>query len=85
MQNKLVSNSVSSNRESTRTDMLARFIFAADYENIENMTKALKLCDVAIKTITLIKFYDNYMLKSGRLSWETYKDKLEEVPTSHGH
>ena len=43
----------------------------------------MKFCDVAIKTITLIKFYENYMTKSGRLSWESYKDKLEEVPTFH--
>ena len=79
---KLVSNSSSSNGESTRTDYLARFIFATDYERIDNMNKAMKLCDVAIKTITLIKFYENYMSKSGRLSWESYKEKLEEAPTT---
>ena len=47
------------------------------------MNKAMQLCDVAIKTITLIKFYENYMTKTGRLSWEAYKEKLEEVPTFH--
>ena len=46
------------------------------------MNQAMKLCDVAIKTITLIKFYENYMSKSGRLSWETYKEQLEEAPTT---
>ena len=80
---KFLTNSTSCNGESTRTDFLAKFIFAADYERIDNMNKAVKLCDVAIKTITLIKFYENYMTKSGRLSWESYKDKLEEVPTLH--
>ena len=80
---KLVSISASSNGETYRTDFLAKFIFAGDYERIDNMNKAMKLCDVAIKTITLIKFYENYMTKTGRLSWEAYKDKLEEVPTFH--
>ena len=49
------------------------------------MSKAIKLCDTAIRTITLIKFYENYMMKCGRLSWEAYKDKLEEVPTFYIH
>ena len=44
------------------------------------MSKAIKLCETAIRTITVVKFYENYMMKSGRLSWDTYKEKLEQVP-----
>ena len=51
-------------------------------DKIENMNKATKLLDMAIKTITLIKFYENYMGTNGRLSWETYKEKLVQVPFS---
>ena len=58
-----------------------KHIFVNDFDNIENMIKAIKLCDTAIRTITVIKFYENYMNKCGRLSWESYKEKLEQVPT----
>ncbi|MFM7978333.1 MAG: hypothetical protein ACKPKO_03375 [Candidatus Fonsibacter sp.] len=59
---------------------MAKHIFSGNFDRIEHMSKAIKLCETAIKTITVIKFYENYMLKSGRLSWEAYKDKLEQVP-----
>ena len=58
-------------------------IFPTDLGRIENRNKAMQLCDAAIRTITVIKFYENYMMKCGRLSWEAYKDKLEQVPTLH--
>ena len=51
-------------------------------DKIDNMNKATKLLDTAIKTITLIKFYENYMATNGRLSWETYKEKIAQAPIS---
>jgi hypothetical protein len=78
---KLVAHAAASNAEAPRIDFLAKHIFANDFDKIENMSKAIKLCDTAIRTITVIKFYDNYMNKCGRLSWESYKEKLEQVPT----
>ncbi|MFM7982861.1 MAG: hypothetical protein ACKPKO_26415, partial [Candidatus Fonsibacter sp.] len=67
---KLSTNVASNNGESSRVDFLSKYIFAQDMERIENMSKALKLCETAIKTITLIKF--------------CYKEKLAQVPTIHG-
>ena len=78
---KLVAHATTSNNETTRIDFIARQIFITDYDRIENMNKAMRLCDMAIRTITAIKFYENYMTKCGRVSWEIYKDKLEQVPT----
>ena len=59
---------------------MAEQIFSGDFDRIDNMSKAIKLCETAIRTITVVKFYENYMMKSGRLSWDTYKEKLEQVP-----
>ena len=77
---KLVAHAGASNAEAPRIDFLAKHIFVVDYDRIENMNKAIRLCDIAIRTITMIKFYANYRMKCGRLSWETYKDNLEQVP-----
>ena len=78
---KLVAHAATSNNETTRIDFIARQIFITDFGRIENMNKAMKLCDTAIRTTTVIKFYENYMTKCGRLSWENYKGMLEQVPT----
>ncbi len=82
---KLVAHAAASNAEAPRIDFLAKHIFVVDFDRIENMNKAIRLCDIAIRTITMIKFYENYMMKCGRLSWETYKDKLEQAPTLYIH
>ena len=78
---KLSTNATSNNGETSRVDFLSKYIFAQDNEKIENMNKALKLCETAIKTITIIKFYEHYMSTSGRLSWESYKEKVTQAPT----
>ena len=49
------------------------------------MNRAIRLRDIALRTITVIKFYENYVIKCGRLSREAYKDKLEQAPTFYIH
>ena len=78
---KLVMNTSSNNSETSRIDFLAKHIYAGDYDRIDNMNKALKLGDSAMRTITAIKFYANWMNKTGRLPWENYKEKLEQAQT----
>ena len=82
---KLQTNVSTSNNEQSRIEYLAKFIFAQDYAKIENMITSMKLCDSAIRSITTLKFFENYMTTSGRVSWETYKEKLattKKVPNS---
>ena len=55
---KLVAHAAASNAEAPRIDFLAKHIFVNDFDKIENMSKAIKLCDTAIRTITVIKFYE---------------------------
>ena len=43
------------------------------------MNMSMKLTEVAIKSITTIKFYENYLDKHGRLLWDSYKDPLEKA------
>ena len=43
------------------------------------MNSAMKLSEAAIRAITTIKFYENYLDKHGRLSWDSYKDNLEKA------
>ncbi|MFM7989694.1 MAG: hypothetical protein ACKPKO_61315, partial [Candidatus Fonsibacter sp.] len=78
---KLSSNASAKNGEASPVDFLSKYIFAQDMKRIENMSKALTLCETAVNTIALIKFHDNYMSTSGRLSWESYKEKLAQAPT----
>jgi hypothetical protein len=40
---------------------------------------AMKLIEAAIKAINTVKFYENYMDRYGRLSWETYRDDLDKA------
>ena len=47
--------------------------------DITNMNAAMKLAEVAIRSITTVKFYENYMDKSGNLSWEIFKDHINKV------
>ena len=79
---KILTNASGSNGETSRVDFLAKYIFISDMKKIDNMNRATKLLDIAIKTITLIKFYENYMGRNGRFSWETYTEKLVQVPFS---
>ena len=40
------------------------------------MTTAMRLIGAAIKVITTIQFFENYMSTGGRISWDTYKERL---------
>ena len=64
------------NNEQSRIDYLAKFIFAQDYDKIENMNTSMKLCDSAIRSITTLKFFENFMSTRGLISWDLYKDTL---------
>ena len=46
---------------------------------IEYMNAAMRLSEAAIKSITTIKFIENYTDKHGRLSWENYSEKIEKA------
>ena len=43
------------------------------------MNTAMKLAEMAIRSITTVKFYENYMDKFGNLSWENFKDAIDNV------
>ena len=60
-------------------DYLAKYIFIQDVAVIEDMNTAMTLIDAAIKVITAVKFFENYMHKSGRLSWENYKESIDQA------
>ena len=60
-------------------DYLAKYIFEQDVVVIENMNTAMRLIDAAIKVITAVKFFEIYMRKSGRLSWENYKESIDQA------
>jgi hypothetical protein len=65
--------------EQTKIDFLARFIFSQDFSAIEHTNKAMKLSEAAIKSITTVKFYENYLDRHGRLSWDNYRDNLDKA------
>ena len=70
---------VSNNHEQCRIDFFARVIFIKDLTDIENMNTAMKLSEAAIRAINTVKFYENYMDRHGRLSWETYRDHIDKA------
>ena len=44
----------------------------------------MKLIESAIKSINTIKFYENYMHSSGRMSRDTYREHMEKAkPCAH--
>ena len=47
--------------------------------DITNMNAAMKLAEVAIRSITTVMFYANYMDKSGNRSWENFKEDINKV------
>ena len=69
----------SNNNEQSRIDYLARFIFEQDYANIEIMNTSMKLCETAIRSITTLKFFENFMGTGGRISREIYREKLTQA------
>ena len=63
------------NHEQSRIDYLAKFIFIQAYVKIGNMNEAMKLCDLAIRNITTVRFFENYMGLCGSISWEKLQGK----------
>ena len=47
------------NKEPIRLISLAKFIWTRDMTHIENMVNAMKLSEMAIRSITTVKFYEN--------------------------
>ena len=43
------------------------------------MNTSMKLCDSVIKNITALKLFENYMSTSGRISWDSYKEKVSKA------
>ena len=76
---KLQSHLGQTNHEQMRIDFLSRYIFVQDFASIENMNAAMQLSEAAIKCITIVKFYENYLDKDGRLSWDNYKESIEQA------
>ena len=66
-----------------RCSSLAKFFFAQDMATITSTNSAMKLCEEALKLITTLKLYENYLDRNGRMSWEDFKDKVDEVLLNH--
>ena len=64
--------------EAFRLISLSKFVFSKDMVDINNTTTAMKLCEEAINFITVVKFYESYMDKHGRLMWEEIKDAIDQ-------
>ena len=62
-----------------RSQYLAKVFFEQDTADITSTISAMKLCEEALKLITTVKIYENYMDRNGRMSWEDFKDKLDEA------
>ena len=58
---------------------MAKFFFDHDTAEITSTSTAMKLCEEALKLITTVKIWENYMDRNGRVSWEDFKDKVDEV------
>ena len=56
------------NFEQTRLQSLAKFVWLQDMIDITNMNVAMKLSEEAITSVTILKFYDNFMVRNGRVS-----------------
>jgi len=66
-----------------RSQHLAKIFFEQDTANITCTISAMKLCEEALKLVTTVKIYENYMDRNGRMSWEDFKDKVDEVLLNH--
>ncbi len=65
--------------EQARLHSLAKFIWNQDLYDITHMSTAMKLAEMASRSITTFKFYENYMDKFGNLSWDNFKDAIDKV------
>ena len=43
------------------------------------MVSAMNHAEKAIKAVTALKFYENYIDRNGHLSWEIFKVQIDEV------
>ena len=66
-----------------RSQMMAKDFLEQDTADITSTISAMKLCEEALKLITMVKIYENYMDRNGRMSWEDFKDKVDEVLLNH--
>ena len=66
-----------------RCNSLAKFFFTQDMATITSTNSAMKLCEEALKLITTVKLYENYLDRNGRMSWDDMRDKVDEAITNH--
>ena len=43
----------------------------------------MKLSEEALRLITAVKLYENYLDRNARMSWEDLRDKVDEAITYH--
>ena len=71
------------NDVSRRYQYMAKFFFEQDTTDITSTINAMRLSEEALKLITTVKIYENYMDRNGRMSWEDFKDKVDMVLLNH--
>ncbi|MFM7984692.1 MAG: hypothetical protein ACKPKO_35755, partial [Candidatus Fonsibacter sp.] len=62
-----------------RCQILSEYFFEQDTAEITSTISAMRLCEEALKLITTVKIWENYMDRHGKVSWEDFKDKIDEV------
>ena len=67
------------NYEQGRLDCLSKTIFAKDIVDRTATNVAMRMSESAINAITIVKFYENYMDKYGRVSWDNFQDYIDQV------
>ena len=75
----ILSNVEATHNETFRLQSLAKLLFFQCVKDITTMHMAMKLCEEAIRSITVVKFYEISMDRHGRMSWEDFKMKIDEV------
>ena len=61
---------------------MAKFFFEQDTTDITSTINAMRLSEEALKLITTVKIYENYMDRGGRVSWDDFKERIDEVLTN---
>ena len=65
------------NDVSRRYQYMAKFFFEQDTTDITSTINAMRLSEEALKLITTVKIYENYMDRGGRVSWDDFKDRID--------
>ena len=68
-----------------RLNALTKYFFSQDMHDINNTNQAMKLCEESLRLITAIKLYENYLDRNARMSWEDFRDKVDEAITHHSN